>query len=256
MNGLILFCKYAFAPNILSYCGPKNNKIFIDIFNDYLIKGNLSDESLKELRDECINFKAAVPYLELIAGSSNIKDFFDERVVEAYWLGNALLENVNRSRVYNDIEERFKKNMSLKKWALLNNSDIFKKARPFHAFHVLNIFSKVDPMFLKGNEEALGAINNCVISFGKIKNIVSDEKNKKFLTVFAEYSPLEFGELGNLKFGNKITRSFYSMDKLFNTGDNVSLHWGYVCDKISQYQKINLEYWTNYYLKLFNCNQI
>ena len=40
-------------------------------------------------------FAGAWPYLEFIAGVSGIKDPLDRRVVEAYWLGNDLLERID-----------------------------------------------------------------------------------------------------------------------------------------------------------------
>ena len=52
-------------------------------------------------------FAAAWPYLELIAGAHGIDDPLDERVVEAYWVGNELLR-LPPGALLRSAEERFR----------------------------------------------------------------------------------------------------------------------------------------------------
>ena len=50
-------------------------------------------------------FEGAYPYLELIASENGIADPLDARVVEAYWLGNDLLEHVGPRARHDDLSE-------------------------------------------------------------------------------------------------------------------------------------------------------
>ena len=54
------------------------------------------------------SFQGAWPYLELIAGATGIPDPLDYRVVEAYWVGNRLLDAVPLRAVGDSMEERFR----------------------------------------------------------------------------------------------------------------------------------------------------
>lgn len=250
-DGVFMFAKYAFAPNLLNLCGPTEKNIFLEILTDYQ---TLRNEGLAgDLKNLSLQFKAAIPYLKLIASENGIKDIFDIRVVEAYWLGNIFLNNVRSSALYYNLEERFRKIMSCKDWNLFKNSLEIKTAKPFHGNHVLNIYSRMD--FNSSNFDiVLNAINNCSINYGVVKNIIIDKETKGIFQIAEiEYFPLEFDDSIKLRVGGKKIGIFYlSKGEDILVGDNVSLHWGYVCEKISNEQVHNLRYWTDYHLKIFN----
>ena len=73
INGAQLFARYAYPPNVLGYCGPADH---LSLF-EYGTSG-VTDAGLVELAKA---FAGAWPYLELIAGSTGIKDPLDRRVV-------------------------------------------------------------------------------------------------------------------------------------------------------------------------------
>jgi len=100
MNGVLRCARYAFSPNKLKYCGPDRNS---ELFS-YISK-RISDQGLVELLDD---FKVMYPYLKLIADENGIKDVFDERVVEAYWIGNNLLDGVSIRGFWDELMERQK----------------------------------------------------------------------------------------------------------------------------------------------------
>ena len=68
------------------YCGPERQ-------NDILgyVENSAVDIGLAEILN---HFDTLYQYLLLVAHQNNIADPFDQRVVEAYWLGNSLLGNV------------------------------------------------------------------------------------------------------------------------------------------------------------------
>src|SRR5690242_18199578 len=95
LDGPQLFARYAFMPNRLAYCGPDENRALFD----YCIAG-LTDGGLRGLLRK---FTGAMPYLQLIAECNAIPDPLDGRVVEAYWLGNELLQGVEVRALYNSL---------------------------------------------------------------------------------------------------------------------------------------------------------
>src|SRR5690349_16491491 len=98
--GPLLFARYAYPPNALGLCGADVRHTLLE----YGAAGE-SDEGLAELAR---TFEGAWPYLELIAGANRIEDPLDVRVVEAYWVGNELLDRVDRGRLTTHLDERFR----------------------------------------------------------------------------------------------------------------------------------------------------
>src|SRR4249919_2138534 len=84
--GPVRFARYAYGPNRLGYCGPDAA--------DELLGEATEGGDLRRIRELARGFEGAWPYLELIARANGIADPLDGRVVEAYWLGNRLLDGV------------------------------------------------------------------------------------------------------------------------------------------------------------------
>jgi len=224
-QGILRCAKYAFMPNKLSLCGPDDNR---NLFA-YCCEQK-ADQGLKIILEK---FQTLYPYLKLIAHSNLIKDPFDERVIEAYWIGNELLDNISKSKLY---------------WHLLDTHQLKKKlnkklldkvigkiplgAKPHHSFHVLNVWNKTNNLKLA---------DLCKISWGKILRI-----DYPYLEV--EYQPLVFD--GKLKLGPLIDyRAMCVMNKSkfvndFQVGQWVSFHWNFVCEILNNYQVIQLKKYT------------
>jgi Family of unknown function (DUF6390) len=90
MDGLALCARFSIATNRLSYCGPADAE-------PALYEAIVSGHGSPRARDALSRFEALMPYLEAI-GAANERDPFDREVVEAYWIGNGLLEAVDRPR--------------------------------------------------------------------------------------------------------------------------------------------------------------
>ncbi|PIQ69408.1 MAG: hypothetical protein COY22_01525 [Candidatus Tagabacteria bacterium CG_4_10_14_0_2_um_filter_40_13] len=240
-----MFAKYAFPPNVLQFCGPVEIGSIFESF-----KG---DKKAREIKNLLLQFSGAVPYLQLIAGSNGIKDIFDERVVGAYWLGNNLLGNVEVKDVYRHIEGRFKKNINKKDWHWLISGSM-PEAKPFHGFHVFDIYRRAGLLRSGDKNNILETMDKCRIGWGKVESVDLNNRSKKNLSfgiALVSYSPLEFFEK-KIRFGGETIRKFFLVDESIKKGDEVSFHWDYVCDRITPIQKKNLIYWTNYHLNLAN----
>ena len=90
MDGVALGARFSIATNRLNYCGPADAE---PALYDALVTGTGSARA----REALGRFEALMPYLEAI-GAANERDPFDREVVEAYWVGNGLLEAIDRPR--------------------------------------------------------------------------------------------------------------------------------------------------------------
>jgi hypothetical protein len=88
MDGVALCARFSIATNRLAYCGPADAE---PALYDAIVTGRGSDRARAALS----RFEALMPYLEAI-GTAHGRDPFDREVVEAYWIGNRLLDGVDR----------------------------------------------------------------------------------------------------------------------------------------------------------------
>jgi hypothetical protein len=96
-QGTVRFIRYGLMPNRLRYGGGDDGS-HRALF-EYAVAG-VSDDGLMPLLRR---FTGALPYLQLISRANAIADPFDARVVEAYWLGNELLDRVEVRQLYDSL---------------------------------------------------------------------------------------------------------------------------------------------------------
>jgi len=129
-GGPTLFVRYAFPPNSHGYCGPGDSAGFLG----YGLAG-VVDPGFRQMAQA---FAGAWPYLELIAGATEIEDPLDRRVVEAYWVGNRLLDGVGVTTMGNSIEDRFRFRTGPRFSSLAEG--VQAGGLPHHSFHVFCIY--------------------------------------------------------------------------------------------------------------------
>ena len=130
VNGAQLFVRYAYPPNSRGSCGPPDS----DALLQYGQSG-VTDAGFRELAK---GFAGAWPYLELIAGATGNPDPLDYGVVEAYWVGNALLDSVGVRSIGNSMEDRFRARTGHQFPHLMEG--VIAGGVPHHSFHVLEIY--------------------------------------------------------------------------------------------------------------------
>ncbi|MBI5033726.1 MAG: hypothetical protein HZB51_24680 [Chloroflexi bacterium] len=235
LAGPQLFARYAFMPNRLTYCGGDDNAALFQ----YCIEG-VTDPGLLQLLAQ---FSGAMPYLKLIARSNLLADPFDARVVEAYWLGNGLLQGVQARSLYDSMRERFGKQIDPKNLELILGKAP-AGAHPHHSFHVLEVCPR------NGWPQAVTWMDNCRISWGQVVAVNG-------ATLAAQVRALQV--LGNqLVLGDAKIRQVNrqidgrGMVDQVKTGDWISIHWNWACQILSPRQVANLERWTDYHLTIAN----
>lgn len=232
MVGLKLALSYGYPPCQLGLCGPEDEKKR-KIITRYL-KG---EEKLKESVNKILtDFKGAYPYYQLIARANKIKSPLDQKVVQAYWTGNALLEKVKADDFADMMRKDF---LPLGKMSEEKIKNLPNSAVPFHSFHVLFIGS-VTGRF----EETKKGLDLCRISWGRVKK---REKNK--LAVLR--SPLRFGK--KITLGKPKEVSINWNKNIFpraEAGDWVSIHWNTAIERLNLEKIRNLEKYTDRILEM------
>lgn len=240
-QGALLFGRYAFPPNQLGYCGPDDHAALFQY-----VAEQRPDRGLVELERR---FEGAYPYLCLIAGANRIQDPFDSRVVDAYWIGNSLLEQVRPQDFYQSLEDRFRARMLAQQFRWMATK-LEQGARPHHNFHVFEVYVRAG---LMRNERAVAAIppmDSCRISWGRVSEVDGG-------ALVLERQPLEMRE-GKLVLGEpRAKRVSWQIDGLgfvraVQPGDVVSVHWDWACDILDTGALHRLQASTQRYLTLAN----
>lgn len=247
LDGALFAARYAFMPNKLRYCGgDRNSNLF-----DYVAEGE-SDQGLKNMLAE---FETMYPYLKLISEANHIIDPFDYRVVEAYWIGNELLEKVSMKGLYRHMIDGQKMKQKFKPELL---EKVFGKipigAKPHHSWHVFNIPKQAHYYPV---EHTVETMDQCRISWGRVQKKKVSTENDLTSKLMVNYEPL-LVENGKIVLGKSVEKEIWSEvnDKSFirdlKDGDQVSMHWGWACDILTDSQVNNLKKWTKYNLALAN----
>jgi len=244
-SGASMFVRYAFPPNQRGYCGPSDTGA--------LLGYGRAGARETEFRPVAQAFTGAWPYLELIAAAAGIADPLDARVVEAYWIGNELLDQVSPTALGSKMEDLFRRSVGqFSKLALGGVTD----GLAHHSFHVFCIYPWVG---LLGNERmhthALNVLDKC-----RVREAQVVENSNGLVTV--ESQPLTY-DAGRLALGpavREVTNGAVEgpgqdgpgpLDDLA-VGDWVAVHWDWVCDRLTQDQRDALRRYTRHHLRIVN----
>ena len=240
-SGPALFARYAFGPNRLGYCGPDAVE---ELFGEGPVAGD--DRALRQLAG---SFEGAWPYLELIARANGLADPLDRRVVEAYWLGNRLLESVEPGLLARSLADRFRPRLRPGGWRWLAGKPS-DGAVPVHAFHVLDVFPRIGLIRSGSIDHALEVMDSCRIRWGRVL-----ERDGEWLV--ASVVPMVMTD-GRLALGNaRVERIQAWRDGVgfidgVEIGDVISIHWSWACDLLSARQLASLATWTARHIDIAN----
>jgi hypothetical protein len=241
VNGSLMFVRYAYPPNSLGYCGPTDSAAF----REYGAAG-VVDEGLVDLAKA---FHGAWPYLELISTANGIRDPLDRRVVEAYWVGNRLLDAIPLARTADSMEERFRSRVGAQFGFLAEG--VLAGGVPHHSFHVFGVYPWVG--LLRDDrkaDRALTVLDRCRIRWGQVSAVQGDQAVVAYRPLLFDGRHLYLGEPTT-----EVARASIGGVGLVDglaAGDWVSLHWDWVCDRLTVPQAQALRRYTLRHLDLVN----
>jgi hypothetical protein len=221
LAGALTFGRYAFPPNQLGYCGPDDNAALFQY-----VAERTADQGLVELERR---FEGAYPYLCLIAQANGIADPFDEQVVDAYWIGNSLLDGVEPKALHDSMKDRFGARMSVgdMKWLMTK----IGAARPHHNFHVFDIYVRTGLMRDDTARVAVSAMDSCRISWGSVIGVEGAELVVERAELVYTSGKLSLTEPS----ATRVTRQRNGLGFVDDVkpGDIVSIHWSWACDRLT-----------------------
>lgn len=227
--GPLLFARYAYPPNALGLCGADSPRTLLD-YGD----AGAWDGGLAELAR---TFDGAWPYLELIAGANGIEDPLDARVVEAYWVGNELLDRVAPSALFHHVDTRFHGRLGRAHEHVA--AAVAGGAVPHHCFHVFAVYPWLGLLRSGIVDEPLHVLDQCRTTAAVVQSVDVETAEVLARPLCWDGTRLRLSEPaprivrwrhGGLSFVPDLT-----------SGDRVALHWDFVCDRLLPRAQVALE---------------
>jgi hypothetical protein len=218
-------------PNERGYCGPARESELAA----YRCGELAFDPGLPEL---AAGFEGAWPYLELLAGAAGTDDPLDDRVVQAYWVGNELCRRVNDNDWGWHLVDRFgpRTGRDIERVTAGVGAD----AVPHHAFHVFCVYPWVGLLREgRGGTDPLRIIRQCHISWGTVVGRNGDD--------LVIDGPVVIWEGGILALGPDQRRVVWLDPRLVDLAERVgvgavvAVHWDEVVDVLDHREQRWLE---------------
>jgi Family of unknown function (DUF6390) len=223
VSGPVLFARYAYPPNALGYCGPADPAA--------LLAAGADGRDVDTLSHLAARFEGAWPYLQLIASSNRIADPLDRRVVEAYWVGNPLVTRVPRAALATSLDDRFERRIRRHFGDLM--AAVETGGIPQHSFHVFAAYPWLG-LLRAGHDSAapLEVLDRCRIRWGRVVSIDGVD----LVTVSSRPLGFEGSRLVLCSPQLEVVRCSVDGEGFVSglvPGDVVSLHWDWVCDRLT-----------------------
>jgi hypothetical protein len=219
--GALLFARYAYPPNALGLCGADAPGTLLE-YGD----AQESDGGLAELAR---TFDGAWPYLSLIASANRIEDPLDPRVVEAYWVGNLLLDRVRPAELVRHLDDRFGRRIGRARESVVGA--VAAGAVPHHCFHVFAVYPWLGLLRSGIVDQPLRVLDQCRTTPAVVRAVAGDS-----LDVLA---PPLLWDGARLTLGAPTPRRVRWRDGGLafvarpEPGELVSLHWDFACDRLT-----------------------
>ncbi len=227
MDGVPLAARFSLQTNRLKYCGPMDAA-------PLLYRAIVEGTGLPKAGRALLKFEALEPYLSAIARKHR-RSPLDREVVEAYWLGNRLLDGFTR-RDFQGILEAFVGRGVPRPVAARLSARLPENPIPHHTFHVAFVGVGV----VTGRvPTTLENIEKCRPSWGRVLEVrdgslvvsrpglVPDGERFRIgaaRDVIAEYDPAVLPGV--------------------RRGDSVALHWGWPAKILEAGELENLQKYT------------
>lgn len=232
MNGTQLCCLFSGITNKLQYCGPPDSfKTFVEH-----VKTGEHEDAVRQLLSR---FEGLYPYLQFIAGKHSL-DPFDRKVVEAYWLGNELLDAFSAEEFRAFLPELGKRGLPASVVEELQ-SRVPDGALPHHTFNVLWVGVGRITDSVPTNVESM---RQCMASWGEVV------ETGELMTVRGPVLELDDGRFVLSEQASVVKPGVVGV----SVGDVVAMHWGEVACVLDAQQRQNLEKYTRKVIAAVNAS--
>ena len=226
-SGEALFARYAYPPNELGHCGPPGA--------DVLLAGGASGGTDAVLRDRAPKFDGAWLYLRLLAATAGVEDTLDAQVVAAYWLGGPLLDRVDPLALTAAVGAGFGSQPGVPE-RIAQTPDV-AAAGASHAFHVFVVYPWVG-LLGSASDVPRSVLDRCRVRWGTVEWVHGESAGVRSRPL--TWDGTELG-LGDDRMETCCwTKGRHAFVRQLRPGDQVSLHWDWVCDRVSDDQVAEL----------------
>jgi hypothetical protein len=239
-GGALRFARYAYPPNELGYCGPDASRQLLE-----QVSAGVDDRDLHRLLR---GFEGAWPYLQLIAAANAIADPLDSRVVEAYWVGNGLLDRVGPKLMGDSLEGRFRDRVG-RQWHHLADT-VPAGARPHHSFHVFGVYPWFGMLREGWTDAPLRVLDRCRVRWGRVVSVAGPEAVVLSRPLQWDGRVLHLGEPAEERVVVRVDG--LGLAGALHPGEWCSMHWDWVCEPLSPPQLAALRHHTLTQLAVVN----
>lgn len=225
LRALQLVSRFSLPPNSLGYCGENSA---VENFKKCVVDG-ICDP----VKEEIEKFIVLHPYLKTLSEISG-KSKFSYEVVEAYWLGNSLLDEVTAAH-YDILLRNFEEQgvPSTLIHELRGNPP--KKFIPIHLFQVLRPGVGRASGSVPFNIES---VDNCMIRWGEVQ----DRRDGRYLVDLNSLS-LKKDKYILTKISSEALE-VPGFTPALGLGSVVAVHWGQIVKILTEKEERNIELWT------------
>jgi hypothetical protein len=230
--GPVAFARFAYPPNALGYCGPADSAA--------LLESAAEGADLRTVSALAARFEGAWPYLRLIAACNGIDDPLDPRVVDAYWIGNPLLERVPPPTLVAHLDGQFQSTGG-RDFAPVAEAALAGGAA-HHNFHVFAVYPWLSLLRAGIEGPPLTVLDRCRIRWGKVLAVEGDSVTVRDRALAFEGHMLVDGP-------ERVEQVRRSVDGVgfvddLAPGDSVALHWDWVCEELAPGALRRLRAWS------------
>lgn len=231
-KALQLLSKFSLPPNALHYCGHDTAQ--------QAFKSCITQKNCDQVPQEVKKFIVLWPYLKTLGQALN-KDPFSYEIIEAYWFGNHLLEQIQPNHY--DLLLQNLQNQGVPDFLLQEIKS--KRPDPFIPVHLFNILHVGVGKASGAVPFNLQSINNCMIRWGVIKTMDQHQATLDLVSIVTEKPPYKLAtSQTTLPIDPNLTPHL-------NLKDIVAVHWNQIVHILTPMEQTQLSYWTNALIQTF-----
>lgn len=228
MDGIPLASRFSLATNRLKFCGPEDAE---PALYSAIVDGRGSPAARAALE----RFEALAPYLEAI-GRRHGLDPLDERVVEAYWIGNELLDGFGRADFERLLDALTRRGLPASIARRLSAS-LPRDPIPHHVFHVAFV----------GVGAVTGHVPTTLPNIEQCRPRWTEVRSVEATRLRLAGPSLEARPGGCLELGDPVEETLSYDPRVLpglGVGDSVVVHWGWPALRLDPGRRTALEAYT------------